>query len=427
MQSELETKAFLPLNHAIFCEKVPQNASISTPFLAEWFNATSQNTNLVRVETDEDGYIALRGGGSTGLCFITFESLPLNADETPACAFRIRVNAVNRDITPNANFNGFIKCADALRVDENCEVELNGSVTDADILSDEQGFATLTNKRSANGKTLYTLNAHQCAFVCIRAWNSTDAEHAFKIVQILPPRHKKLHRPFINYVPYQLKIGEERKISIQNAPNMSVESMDSAIVKVTGRSVIANDITGLVGVANGKTQLKFVVPETASYKETIFYLPIECKNNDLTGSFNFGNSAGGTTKMNPSPPLTNPCIKLDEYYTINAVDRNPTNNEFPRFVNVTPQILDMEILSEANKSAQVRVRAKNNGLGLLALRCADKEMNAQLGINTGGYRLVTRWQVAAFECIKYPHNKILKDSNSKAAKVIEAQKNYEFD
>lgn len=424
MQSELETKAFLPLNCVVFCEKVPQNASISTPFSAEWFKAESQNTNLVRVETDDKGFIALRGGGSTGLCFITFTTLPLNAEQTPACSFRIRVNAVSASITPNANFNGMITCDDNLRVGEQMEVALSGSVTDADILTDEQGFATLTNKRSAGGKTLYTFSALQTAFVCIRAWNSTDAEHTFKIVQILPPRHKKLHRPFFNFIAYQLASGEELKMSVSNAPNMSVKVVDESVVKLTNyNGTIINNSTGLKGVKDGQTQLIFTIPETPTCKKTTFALPIVCKNNDLIGSFRFGNSAGGTTTMSPQ---TNQ-IQKDEFYTIKAVDKNPTNNEFPRFVNLSPQILDTESISEANKAAQVRVRAKNNGLGLLALRCADKEMNAQLGISTGGYRLITRWQVATFECIKYPHNKILKDSNSKAAKVIELQKNYEFD
>lgn len=420
MTTNLSEIAFLPVTHAVFSEKVPQNVSIKTPFRPGFFKAVSADSNKVAIEISDDGFIALRGGSGTGLCFINFTTIPLASDEKPPCEFSIRVNAINSSVNFNANFNAFIECENAVRVNETCEVVLKGaSDLNADILTDEQSYASLSNKRTnAKGECVYTLNAKNTGFVCIRCWdNAGSAEHAFKIVQILPPRHKKSHTPFFNYLPYQLASGESRAINVSNAPNIIIQSLDESIVKLTNNeNGFLNDRTAAVGVSEGQTALKIIIPETTTCKETIFTLPIACKNNDGTGSFNFGNSAGGTTKMNPSPPQTNK-IYSDEYYTINARSTNPTNNEYPRFKNLTPQFLNVEVLSEENKSAQVRVRAKGNGLGLLALFCADKEMNAKNGIYTGGYRLVTRWQVASFECKKYPRKIYKKVANEKRFSV----------
>lgn len=118
------------------------------------------------------------------------------------------------------------------------------------------------------------------------------------------------------------------------------------------------------------------------------------------GSFNVGNSAGGTTFFESMPrDFGGILVDKEGYWTLSVKSSNGSNNEYPRCENLTPNILNLETMSKANKRAVYRIRIKGNGIGLIALKCADYEKNITAGI-TPALRQITRWQVAVFHIAK---------------------------
>lgn len=210
---------------------------------------------------------------------------------------------------------------------------------------------------------------------------------------------KMYHTPFIKFIAYQLQVNESLAMHLLNAPNARIKSLDESIVQIVDageNGTIINDTTKTKGIKQGTTKLKIIMDADETHRKTIIYLPIKVQNMDTKGSFNVGYSAGGTTFFESMPrDFGGILVDKEGYWTLSAKSSNGSNNEYPRCENLTPNILNLETMSEANKKAVYRIRIKGNGIGLIALKCADYEKNIAAGI-TPALRQVTRWQVAVF-------------------------------
>lgn len=210
---------------------------------------------------------------------------------------------------------------------------------------------------------------------------------------------KMYHTPFIKFIAYQLQVNESLAMHFINADNARIESLDENIVQIVEageNGLIRNGTTKTKGIKQGDTKLKITMDADATHRKTIIYLPIRVQNMATKGSFNVGTSAGGTTFFENMPrDFGGVLVDKDGYWTLSAKSSNGSNNEYPRCENLTPNLLSLEIMSEANKTAVYRMRIKGNGLGLITLKCADYEKNIAAGI-VPALRQITRWQVACF-------------------------------
>lgn len=212
---------------------------------------------------------------------------------------------------------------------------------------------------------------------------------------------KMYHTPFIKFIAYQLQVNETLTMFLQNADGAKIKSMNESIVKIVNageNGEIINNQTSTQGIKQGSTYLKITMDATTTYRKTIITLPIKVQNTATVGSFKVGNSAGGTTNMQ-SMPRAFGIVQGSGYWTIIGKSSNGSNNEYPRMSNLTPNVLNLETVSEANKQCTYRIRVNGNGLGLIALKCNDYEVNIANGI-TPALRQITRWQIASFHVLK---------------------------
>lgn len=238
---------------------------------------------------------------------------------------------------------------------------------------------------------------------------------------------KMYHTPFIKFIAYQLQVGENLTMFLQNADGAKIQSMDESIVQILNageNGLIVNNQTSTKGIKQGSTSLKITLEATADKRKTIITLPITVQNSATKGSFNVGNSAGGTTNMQSMPRNFGILSNVNGYWSLVCKSVNGSNNEYPRMINLTPSIIKLETVSEANKQSTYRIRVGGNGLGLVALKCGDYEANLANGI-TPALRQITRWQVASFHILKSACKVFANDNN--CLEVDEMRKIYLYD
>lgn len=165
---------------------------------------------------------------------------------------------------------------------------------------------------------------------------------------------KMYHTPFIKFIAYQLQVGENLTMFLQNADGAKIESMDESIVQILNageNGEIVNNQTSTKGINQGSTQLKITLEATSDKRKTTIFLPIKVQNMATKGSFNVGNSAGGTTYMQSMPRSFGILQGENNYWSLVGKSSNASNNEYPRMINLTPNILNLETISEANKQS----------------------------------------------------------------------------
>lgn len=240
---------------------------------------------------------------------------------------------------------------------------------------------------------------------------------------------KMYHTPFIKFIAYQLQVGENLTMFLQNADGAKIESMDESIVQILNageNGEIVNNQTSTKGIKQGSTQLKISLEATSDKRKTTIFLPIKVQNMATKGSFNVGNSAGGTTYMQSMPRSFGILQGESNYWSLVGKSSNASNNEYPRMINLTPNILNLETISEANKQSTYRIKVgKSNGIGLVALKCNDYEANIANGI-VPSLRQITRWQVASFHVKGGSTCKVFACENN-CYEVDKALKIYVFD
>lgn len=315
------------------------------------------------------------------------------------------------------------------------EISFNKTIINA---TETAAFSYSGSVEKNNGEPLYTLKCKKTGFICIRCWKSASPEpsdHCYKIVQILPPKLKKTHTPFISKVAYALMPNEAVEIVCANDENkLKVQSMDENIVKITNlnNGFVKSNTTKTLGVSEGETLLKWSIAETATHKAVEFYTPIKvilsADGLDGTGGYN-GSAVGGNTNFSNQssyPAL----LKKDDTITLTAQDNNANAgiSAYPKVLNLTPDILELTPNSETAKNCSYTLAAKGNGVGVVALYADDVN-----GYLAAGTTLTNRqkmiYQILVFDTRKVFNQILCGDGDKNAQGIyeeIEVNKIYDF-
>lgn len=444
--NELLVPAFLPKTHIVFTNNISKSDEwVISPLEWEWCDVELSYPNPSIEISKQGAFWGLRriSGSPAYHIYAFITTKPLPQDPRPAAKFSIRLTAdgVDNDYA----FNGKVEVVDYAYCDEKYKIRLYGdSNLSVDLLSDEQQYATISQgwegeNETANGEPLFTLNCKKVGFVCLRCWKNISqnqpSKHAYKIVQILPPKEKKLQTPFINRVAYALTPNEELAINASNFDNLSVKSMDESIVQILdldSNGFLVNGTTKTKGISVGETLLKWTAKETASRYGIEFFTPIRVITSedgiDDSGGFN-GSAIGGNMNFTQTP-ITTQLLKRDETLILSGVDINSNSSVsgYPRIENLTPNILNLSENSTSARNCEYTISPNGNGVGVVALFADDVNQQKLNGI-TPTSRQKMCYQVAVFD-VRKVYNKVLcgdGDKNSQGIyEEIKQNKVYDF-